>query len=149
MSRLERITDEFERSLARCLGGGDFFGAFYERFLSSSDQVRLKFSGTDFGKQKLVLQRSLYLMARSSLGIDEGLDHLEAIARSHSRRHLDIPPSLYELWLESLVLTAKEFDPEFSLDVERVWLGALRPGIDRMVEVYRSEATLRPDSAKN
>lgn len=149
MNRLERSTDEFERSLARCLAGGDFLGAFYERFLSSSDQVRQKFSGTDFGKQKLVLQRSLYLMARASLGVEEGLEHLETVARSHSRRHLDIPPSLYALWLEVLVGTAKEFDPEFSSDVERAWFEALRPGIDRMVDVYRSEQTLRPDSAKS
>jgi hemoglobin-like flavoprotein len=134
----------FERSLARCLDAGDFMGAFYETFVSSSDAVREKFARTDLEKQKQVLAKSLYLMARASLGTEEGLEHLETIARTHSRRHLDIAPSLYDHWCDTLISTAQKFDHEFSPQIEAAWRELLGRGIARMVEVYRNEHTVRP-----
>lgn len=140
----EQAKQTFEQSLTRCLSAGDFIGTFYQRFIASSEQVREKFSNTDLARQKQVLKQSLHLMALASLRENDGLEHLEKIAHSHSKRHLDISPSLYEIWLEVLTATARDFDPEFSDAVEISWRGVLRPGIDRMVEVYRKEHTVRP-----
>ncbi len=144
----EHLTDTFEQSLSRCLCHGDFIGAFYQRFLDSSDDVQRKFAGTDFDRQKLMLKRSLYLMARASLQMEDGLEHLETVARSHSRRQLDVRPSHYELWLDALVNTASDFDPHFSDGVELAWRKTLRPGIDRMIAVYRREQTIRPKPSR-
>lgn len=141
---MARTVDTFERSLARCLEAGDFLGAFYETFVGSSDVVREKFAHTDIVKQKQILAKSLYLMARASLGTEDGLEHLETIARSHSKRHLDIAPSLYEHWRDTLISTAREFDQEFSPQIEAAWQELLGRGIARMIEVYRKESTVRP-----
>lgn len=148
-SEVERAVDVFECSLARCLAEGDFTEAFYERFLASSSEVKEKFAHTDFAKQKKVLETSLYLMARATLGMEDGLQHLESVARSHSKRRLDITPSHYGLWLDCLVETAREFDPEFRREVEAAWRTLLQRGIDRMVAVYRHEQTLPPHKRDN
>jgi hemoglobin-like flavoprotein len=140
----EQAVEVFEGSLTRCLEAGDFMGAFYERFMGASEEVRERFAHTDFDKQKRVLKESLYLMSRACLGHAEGLEHLESVARSHSRRYLDITPSLYQVWLDALIVTAGEFDGEFSESIETAWKQLLQPGIERMVEVYRKEDTIRP-----
>lgn len=140
----EQAVDTFESSLARCLGAGDFTGAFYQRLLAASEIVAEKFSQTDLERHKDVLEKSLYLMARACLGLEDGLEHLESVARIHSRRRLDISPSLYHLWLETLIATARDFDRDFSERVERSWRQLLQKGIDRMVEVYRTEQTVPP-----
>jgi hemoglobin-like flavoprotein len=119
-------------------------GVFYERFVGASDVVRERFSSTTIENQKKILQDSLQLVSRAYQGFDDGLTHLESIARTHSRRHLDIPPSLYELWLKTLIATAQDFDPEFSERIESAWRAVLRPGIERMIDVYRTENTVRP-----
>lgn len=141
---IERAVEYFEPSLGRCFEAGDFMGAFYERLLGASEVVREKFARTDIDRQKHVLRTSLYLMSRACLGVEEGLEHLASVARTHSRRHLDIAPSLYELWLDTLVATARDHDPEFSESIEAAWRKLLGCGIERMIEVYRKEDTIRP-----
>ena len=140
----DQAVDTFTCSLARCLKAGDFTGEFYNRLLGSSEIVAEKFSKTDLEKHKDVLEKSLYLMARACTGLEDGLEHLESVARSHSRRQLDISPSLYHLWLETLIATARDFDNEFSAKTEASWRQLLQKGIDRMIEVYRKEPTVRP-----
>ena len=46
----------FNDSLDRCLRRGGFFERFYELFLASSAEVRDKFLGTDFRRQRRMLQ---------------------------------------------------------------------------------------------
>lgn len=140
----EQAADAFECSLVRCREAGDFIGAFYERFVGSSKTAQEKFAQTDLSVQKKVLETSLHMMTRACLGRAEGLDHLESVARSHSKRHLDIAPSLYNHWLETLIATARDFDGEFSERVEKAWRQSLERSIARMVEVYRQEETVRP-----
>lgn len=38
--------------------------------------------------------------------------------KERSRRYLDISPSLYQLWLDALIATSREFDEEFSESIE-------------------------------
>ena len=112
--------------------------------MASSDEVRSKFAGTDLIRQKKILEKSLYLMARAALGLKDGVAHLEAIARSHSKKHLDISPSLYALWLDCLIETAREHDSEFDTLLEATWRELLGFGIQQMVNVYRQEETVPP-----
>lgn len=140
----EAVVSAFQRSLGRCLNSGDFMQSFYDRFLGSSPEVRERFANTDFAKQKGILKSSLYLMARAALGLEDGREHLEEIAHEHGRRRLDISPHLYELWLESLIATAREHDPGFEDAVEDAWRELLTQGIDHMVAVYRQNETKPP-----
>ncbi|NLE87790.1 MAG: globin [Myxococcales bacterium] len=134
----------FEASLARCLRHDGFLQTFYDKFLQSSPEVPRKFAGTDFDRQRKVLESSLYMVARAALGEEDGVEHLQHIAESHSRRRFDIGPSLYALWLDSLVATAREIDPEFDDHVEKCWRALLSANIDYMIDVYRRSRTTPP-----
>lgn len=48
----------------------------------------------------------------------------------HAR--LGVDAQLYDLWLECLIATVAETDPEYSPIVESSWREGLKPGIARM-----------------
>lgn len=137
MSRIKELERRrtFLESLARC-GREAFVDRFYERFLASSPEVRAKFAGTDFGRQRLMLLRSLELIAAAADGDEAGLDELRARAETHSRGRLDIRPALYEPWLESAIAAAAETDPRWSTDVETAWRSVLGAAVRYMSQRY-------------
>lgn len=127
----------FLESLARC-GRPEFVDRFYDRFLASSSEVRAKFAATDFGRQRLMLLRSLELIAAAADGDPAGVEELRARAETHARGRLDIRPPLYELWLESAVASAAEADPDWSPDVETAWRSVLGAAIRHMSSRYEA-----------
>ena len=131
----ERDVELFNDSIERCSCSSDFLSRFYTLFLASSDTVAKKFEHTDLRKQARVLKTSLYIMM-SVCGASEQIVHLEPLAKLHSRAELDIKPELYDLWLDRLVQTVKEFDPMFSLEIDAAWRRVLQPGIKFMKSKY-------------
>ena len=111
----------FLASLERCSHDADFLARFYRRFMDSSDDVRHAFRNADLAVQTRMLRRSLELAAAAARGKREGLDEMLMRARTHDRKHLDIAPALYVLWLETLVTTAAEHDPDWDDEVEGAW----------------------------
>lgn len=132
----ERLFDEsYERVVLEIRDGREFFEAFYCRFLASSPLVRQKFRHTDMMRQRIMLKKSFYnLLAFYASGSVDSV--LERIALSHSRKGLDIPPELYDLWLDCLAATIKDYDPLFDVDVELAWRLVLSPGITYMKFKY-------------
>ena len=63
-------------------------------------------------------------------------DYLEEIAIQHSKSVLDINPGLYDLWLESLIDTVKEYDYDFTPETELSWRLVLSVGITYMKFKY-------------
>jgi hemoglobin-like flavoprotein len=129
--------DIFLQSLKRCDLRGDFLEQFYERFIASSPDVRDKFVHTDLYRQRRMLRRSLELMARATAGDPEGLRELHDRAETHRRSKLDIAPPLYDLWLDALVSTAGESDPEWTPAIEDAWREILGIAIRHMTRRYR------------
>ena len=128
----------FRASLNRCLASSGFLESFYESFVGSSDEVREKFKSTDMKRQVRMLEDSLYVLA---VAVQGGQDSpargaLPGIARRHSREELDIRPELYDLWLSSLVETARRHDPDFDAGTEAAWRESLAPGIEYMRSHY-------------
>ena len=135
---LKEITPKelFMKSLDRCVSSDLFVPAFYERFMASSDDIRHKFRFTSFDKQNRMLIRSLKLSAVAIEGKPEALAELKERAETHDHNHLDIKPALYELWLDSLLVTARIYDREWSDSIERAWRKILGHVIHRMVAKY-------------
>ncbi|MCC7044555.1 MAG: globin [Acidobacteria bacterium] len=127
----------FLESLARC-GRGAFVDRFYERFLASSPEVRAKFASTDFGRQRLMLLRSLELSAAAADGDPDGVEELRVRAETHSRSQLNVEPHLYDLWLESAISSASEADPLWAPDVETAWRSILGAAIHHLRSRYES-----------
>lgn len=128
--------DEFLGSLDRCSSNDAFLTDFYKRFIESSDEVRHKFRHTSFDKQKRMLLKSLRLSAEATSGDPKALSDLTDRGETHNRRHLDIKPELYQLWLESLITTAQEFDGQWTESTERSWRTVLGFVIRRMTADY-------------
>jgi truncated hemoglobin YjbI len=89
------------------------------------------FSHTDMSRQKEMLAQSLHEMVEFST-TRVASERLRHVALRHSRRERDIAPELYEDWLESLIETVREFDLEFTDEVEISWRVVLSPGIAYM-----------------
>ena len=126
----------FVESFERFAGSDDFIPALYSRFLVSSEEVRWKFRNTDFERQNRMLMRALHLAADAVAGDQDALKDLRERAESHDRRHLDIPPEMYELWLTAVIATALEFDDVWSSEIESPWRNVLRHIIRIMTRRY-------------
>ncbi|GMR23321.1 MAG: hypothetical protein BMS9Abin37_1739 [Acidobacteriota bacterium] len=124
-------------SLSRCNERPEFLGRFYELFMDSSPDIRKKFEHTDFEVQKKALRDSLFLML-SSAGTTEGYAHvqLKKLAKRHSHDDLDIKPEWYALWLDTLLETVAEFDPDYSDELEAAWRDSMKDGIDLLAAGY-------------
>lgn len=132
----EDIYDQsYNRVLHENIEGRDFFEAFYDRFVLFSEEARSKFIGVDMARQRKMLRRSFYglLIFYASGQTDE---YLKKIAIKHNQHHLNIPPHLYDIWLECLILTVGEYDRQYSDDVALSWRLVLAPGITYMKFKY-------------
>lgn len=128
--------DLFLESLDRCAVDEDFINSFYARFMDSSEDIKDKFKRTDFSRQNTMLFRSIRVSAGATSGEPAAIRELNERARTHSRQHLNIKPEYYELWLESLIATASEYDPHWRHRVEQAWRNILGFVIKRMINSY-------------
>jgi hemoglobin-like flavoprotein len=126
----------FDASLTRCYANPRFLERFYELFLEASPEARAKFAHTDMEQQRRMLKASLVLMMLGAGGKQEGKGHLERVAGVHGRTELDIPPPLYDVWLDCLLKTVGEFDPQSNEPLLQTWRRMLAPGIAFMKSRY-------------
>ena len=127
---------DFHASFHRCMTHRRFFDLFYDDFLNSSIEVRQKFQRTDFARQKRALRLSFLLVMDAVVHKTNDFSVLEPNAISHSRTKTNIPPHLYDLWLDSLLRTVKTCDSRYSAKTERLWREAFKPAIDYIVAKY-------------
>ncbi len=133
----EKVVATFDESLHRCDSNPRFLDIFYEKFMASSPEIQEKFAKTDFARQKRLLRASFYLILLASE--DEFLGperYLKYLAANHGARGLKIGAHFYDLWLDSLLATAKQCDPEYSSEVEAAWEEVMGVGIGYMLKHY-------------
>jgi hemoglobin-like flavoprotein len=130
----------FNDSLTRCTSNPQFLERFYALFLASSDEVRHKFSQTDFQKQRRLLQATFYMVMLAVDGYPEGTVHLERLVDPHSQRHLDIPPHLYDVWLDCLLQAVREYDGQWTPETESLWQHMMANGTAFMKARYPARA---------
>lgn len=109
----------------------DFLAAFYERFVAASPAAAAHFEGTDMVRQRRMLARSLTeIIEFSETGVAS--DYLRQVAQRHSRDERDVGPELYRTWLDCLVATMRDFQPEADDETELAWRVVLTPGVAYM-----------------
>jgi hemoglobin-like flavoprotein len=124
--------DAFEASVNRCLESPTFIRDFYDRFTGSSDAIREKFRNTDFERQNRALAGSLHVMAVAVRGGPGNIARLELERLARRHKEMDISASMYDVWLDCVLQSARTHDPRFSPAVERAWRETLGPGIEYM-----------------
>jgi hemoglobin-like flavoprotein len=127
----EHVT-AFQASVNRCLASSSFISDFYDRFTGTSEAIREKFEKTDFARQHQAMADSLYLMAVSVQGGPANLARLDMKRLYAKHQGMDIRASMYDVWLECLVETARVHDPEYTPAIEFAWRQCLAPGIAAM-----------------
>lgn len=132
----EAIYDNsYERVVNTSINGNDFFTRFYQVFFHSSEEIQQKFIHTDMDKQRNMLKKSFYHLL-IFYGSNQANHYIEDIAKAHDRAHANIPPHYYDIWMDALIETVKEFDSEFSDEIELAWRLVLSPGITYMKFFY-------------
>jgi len=61
---------------------------------------------------------------------------IERLGELHSRKRMNITPDMFPIWVDCLMATLSELDPEFTPELEQRWRQALQPGIDRIKQLY-------------
>jgi len=54
---------------------------------------------------------------------------IQEVANYHGAQEMDISPRLFDLWMECLIETVRECEPEFDPHVETAWRVCLNPGV--------------------
>lgn len=122
------VLESFRRSDA----AGDFGGVFYDIFLNASPEIPPYFANTDFDDQKFLLRSTVYILVTRDTDNITARGTLERLGSTHSRKHLNVRPELYEVWLDSLCKTVEKLDPEWAPEIEEEWRRMLRSGIQIM-----------------
>lgn len=125
-------------------GGSRFFARFYEVFFDKSEAVSQKFTATDMPTQIRVLQKGMYQLMSFYLTKKDS-QYLHSIAVTHSQSHYDIHPELYDLWLESLLETVEEMDPDYNGAIRLAWQIVMSPGILYLKYHYDSKSIYEAD----
>ena len=134
---MANYTKIFSRSLSRAVSSDPerFFSRFYDRFLPSRPEVTALFEGVDMHRQRRIVEASLAYMSEFAASLTK-TDPLERVPVRHSRREIDVDPALYEVWLDMLVETVEESDPEYTDEVGLAWRVVMAPGIAFMKGHY-------------
>ena len=130
------VLDAVTQSYHRCLHSEGFTDTFYDHFVAKSEEVAEKFRATDFTRQKRMLRESLLMMVMFNRDPEGVADDMNKLAERHSRRGVDIPPHLYNLWLDSLCEAVEQHDNEHTAELAIKWKAAMRAGIDFVISKY-------------
>jgi CBS domain-containing protein/hemoglobin-like flavoprotein len=109
----------FSRSLVRC--SKDLADRFYERFVHASPEIERIFARIDMNRQKGAILKAFHLAVDVADNKPGALALLAEQAEIHDRRHRNIRPDLYDIWMSCLLETLRECDPEWTPVVETAW----------------------------
>lgn len=126
----------FEDSYARLFGPGvtldehadAFFIEFYRRFLAS-ERVGALFAHTDMNRQIAMLKHSLFYIV-SYYVTNSPSAELNRLSEFH--RGLELEVDMFDEWLDALIHTVAESDPEADEATLLAWCWAMTPGITYM-----------------
>lgn len=82
-----------------------------------------------------MLKESLLTMLNLCQG-SAAAEEVDRLGELHGRRHHDIGPELYGLWLDALCEVIARHDPQYQPEWSAQWRRAMQGGIDRMLARY-------------
>ncbi|WP_203143238.1 globin [Marinobacter mangrovi] len=122
------------QSYGRCCNNPIFFVDFYDRFMGCSDAIRDQFRDTDMKQQRHLLRNGIMQLVLYARGMSDA--KLKALGESHNRHGYNIRPEWYTQWVDALIATLRDHDPQFDLNVEAAWRRAIAPGVELIRSAY-------------
>lgn len=129
---------DVQQSFGRCLRENrDFVPTFYRRLLASDERIAAMFQHTDWTQQSKLIRRGISTAITYAGTPTAARRQIEEMAKVHGRGgHAPVPPSYYQHWIDSLIETVSESDPRFDPTLEKRWLAAITPAIEKMKAAY-------------
>jgi len=125
-----------QASYDRCRDTPEFFYRFYANFFADCPEAQSMFANTDFDRQHKLLRHAIGLLLSFNSQSGDEPTILSRVAERHSRGDLAVDPSLYPFFVDSLIKTLHQLDPEFTADTEAAWRAATAKGIAYMQAQY-------------
>jgi hemoglobin-like flavoprotein len=123
-------------SYRRCCEAPEFFPSFYARFFEACPVAKPMFAHTDFERQHRLLRHAIGLLFNFDGKPETEPNILSRVAERHSRRDLNVDPSLYPVFLDSLMAIVKQYDPQFTPELEAAWRQVTAKGVSYMQSKY-------------
>jgi hemoglobin-like flavoprotein len=126
-------------SFGRCCIQPDFFDRFYEIFVDSHPGIAPMFAETNMKRQKELLRHGITTALMMISGKSKSAEQtLLRIARSHGPEgSVHVGADLYPFWRDSLIACVREFDEEFTPELEREW----REAVNRVIQFILEHST--------
>lgn len=133
MNTIALFNDSFEK----CLHGrySTFFERFYRNFEDKYPEIKRLFEKTDPQRRFDMLEESILIMVDYSAN-GHASDNLSRLAEFHSG--LGLRAEMFDLWMDALVETLREVDPDFGGNAEYAWRDMLSPGLEYMKAAVRA-----------
>jgi hemoglobin-like flavoprotein len=125
-------------SYQRCCENPGFFEGFYRNFFTICPEAAPRFANTDFERQIKLLRHAFGLLLIFPKQPDAEPTLLTRLAERHGRRDLNVPPSFYPPFVDSLIATVKQCDPACTPQVEDAWRRTVDKGVTYMGSKYES-----------
>ena len=126
----ELFNDSYEYVLAN---SDEFFNLFYGNFINSSPLIKTAFRHTNMDNQKSMLKKAITHMVMFFTHKNAS-QYLISTAAAHKKNN-DIATSLYENFIDTLIITLEGFDPNFNNQTAVAWRITLAPGIEFMKHI--------------
>lgn len=123
-------------SYDRCCTATHFFEDFYRNFFTRCPPARPMFAHTDFERQHKLLRHAFGLLLNFPQQRAGEPTILTRVAERHGRRDLGVDPALYQPFIEALIDTVRDCDPDFTHAVEDAWRRTVHRGVAYMQAKY-------------
>ncbi len=120
------------QSFERCLRRSDFLRRFYTIFTGSHPDIADRFRETNWERQIFLLRHGISASILYASGGGLGQDELERLRKTHGPNGYAIPDWMYDYWLDALIQTLSETDPQWSIELEQRWRQAMGIAIDHI-----------------
>jgi hemoglobin-like flavoprotein len=114
-----------------------FAAKFYDNLFFLNPKISSYFMNTDFDHQRRALMNGLEFLIGF---LDETDEHsrkqIIRLAKTHSADNLNIHPHHYYYWIDALVMTASELDPDWKDDFQYYWREVIHFPVSFMISFY-------------
>ena len=109
-----------QNALERSTGQQNFASTFYKHLFFLKPSFKEVFKNTDWNNQERLLTFAIEHLSHFLNGNEKDSFHRQQIVRiseTHSKKNMNIHPHDYYYWIDAMVLTVKEVDPQWHDDL--------------------------------